>query len=170
MSRKRSEGLERPSARLLCEQRIAEEVAVASGLASSSGPLTLERAARITLQNVAVSAVVSRHGSLLADSVALNMEAIKAGLGYETAPTLERLLIEQIALCWLRVGEAEAMYSQVHSASHVPAQSAYADRRLAACTARYLGACESLARVRRLSRGVVVQVNMANQQIVTGGA
>jgi hypothetical protein len=130
---------------------------------------TKDAPARITLQALAVTLTLSQHRSeMLREGCRERMVSIKTGLGYDSAPELERLLIDEIALCWLRLGEAETMYSQVHSATHQPAKAAYAERRLSACLARYTRACEALARVRRLSRGVSLQVNIAGQQIVTG--
>lgn len=127
-------------------------------------------AAKTTLQTLAVSRALEAYDQpMMEESCRLRMEQIKAGLGYDTAPELERLLIDEIALCWLRVGEAEAMYSQIMGDTHQPGRALYAERRLSACLARQVRACEALARVRRLSKGTAaVQVNIAGQQIVTG--
>jgi hypothetical protein len=128
-----------------------------------------QQPARITLQATAVLLTLAQFSSdMLKEGCRQRMDGIKAGLGFDAASELERLLIDEIALCWLRLGEAEAMYSQVHSATHQPEKAAYAERRLSACLTRYTRSCEALARVRRLSRGISLQVNIAGQQIVTG--
>jgi hypothetical protein len=49
-------------------------------------------------------------------------------------------------------------------------RGAYWERRLTAAQGRYLRACESLARVRRLSRpGAPLQVNIGGQQVNMAG-
>jgi hypothetical protein len=107
---------------------------------------------------------------MLGAAARVRMDDVKRDLGHETATPLERLLIEQIALCDLRLGEAEMMYTHVVSKSHSPEGSLYAERRLSACQRRMMCAVEGLARVRRLMRATpAVQVNIAGQQIVAGG-
>src|SRR5688500_9749055 len=49
----------------------------------------------------------------LLESVEEGMRVIRRELGYATAPMLERLLIEQVALCWLRLNLVEYAYTTV---------------------------------------------------------
>jgi hypothetical protein len=136
-------------------------------LAAQSG-MTPVKASNVTLQEVALIIAQSGQPETVRAATRLDMDSIKAGLGYDSAPELERLLIDHIALCWFRVGEAEAAYSGAVHFSESAAKAAYAEKRLSACVLRYTRACEALARVRRLNNGVTVQVNVANQQIVAG--
>jgi hypothetical protein len=127
--------------------------------------------AALTAGGLAVSMALDSHGQpMYAAAGRRRLDEVKQGLGFETATPLERLLIEQIALCDLRLGEAEMMYSQIVSRSHSPEKSLYVERRLSACQRRMMNAVEGLARVRRLMRATpAVQVNIAGQQIVARG-
>lgn len=91
---------------------------------------------------------------------------VKHELGYDDAPMLEQLLIEHIVVCWLRLQSVEWCNLNHTEGAHSTSDGAYWDKRLSAAQRRYLRACETLARVRRLN--VKIQVNMANQQIVNG--
>jgi hypothetical protein len=136
---------------------------------SGFAPATENSPSVMTTRWLAVVLALSQKPEAEKQGCELRMEAIKTDLGFDTAPALERLLIEQIALCWLRLGDAEARYSGVVIFATSTEQLAQAERRLSACLGRYTRACEALARVRRLSRGISVQVNVTNQQIVAGG-
>lgn len=111
-----------------------------------------------------------------------NREALKASwdgvkdeLGYPDAPTLERLLIEQVALCWLRLNLLEQGYTNATMGSSRASYASlnYWERRLSAAQRRYLRACETLARVRKLARNTpALQVNIAaegGQQVNVAG-
>lgn len=98
------------------------------------------------------------------EAMKANLARLKDDLGYQTAPTLERLLIEQVALCWLRQNTAEMRLSRLRADTHPLSQGEYWDKRLSVAQSRYLRACETLARVRRLLRQPpAVQVNIAAQ-------
>ena len=88
--------------------------------------------------------------------------AVRAGLGYQGASQLERLLIDHAVLCWLRLQDAERGYSVAMERSLPLAHADYWDRHLAVAQRRYLRACETLARVRRLLHPTL-QVNIAAQ-------
>jgi hypothetical protein len=87
---------------------------------------------------------------------------MRTGLGYEGATQLEQLLIDHAVLCWLRLQDVESGYSLAMDRSLSLAQADYWDRHLAAAQRRYLRACETLARVRRLLHPTL-QVNIAAQ-------
>jgi hypothetical protein len=76
-------------------------------------PATENSPSVMTPQWMAVTLTLSQKPEAEKQGCELRMEAIKTDLGFDTAPALERLLIEQIALCWLRLGDAEARYSGV---------------------------------------------------------
>lgn len=94
--------------------------------------------------------------------------ALQRSLGIETATPIEKLLIEDVVLCWVRVQSMEQMYSAHFKESMSFAKAAYLENRLSATRRRYLQALESLARVRGLLARVGVQINIAHQQVVTG--
>lgn len=90
------------------------------------------------------------------------LQALKSELGYAEAPTLERLLIQQAALCWLKLNLVELNYSSVMKQSITLTLGMYWEKRLTAAQKRFARACETLTRVRKLSRNTpALQVNIA---------
>ena len=98
-------------------------------------------------------------------AVIKNVEQIRNDLGYISSPVVERLLIDNIVLAWLRwqwneyqlvvfMGQGEIRMSVVE----------FWERRLSAAQRRYLRAFETLTRIRHLtSSRPAVQVNIAGQ-------
>jgi len=94
-----------------------------------------------------------------------NVSIIREEFGYESAPILERLLIDNILIVWLQkqwieyqlvsfMGNGEARMSVME----------FWERRLSLSHRRYLLACETLAKVRRLSaKKPALQINIATQ-------
>jgi hypothetical protein len=100
------------------------------------------------------------------------LKSIRADLGLATSPPLEQLLIQQVALCWLNLNLVEYRHVNTMKQSITLTVGAYWDKRLSMAQKRFIRACESLARVRLLSRRVPVQVNIAapgGQQINVAG-
>jgi hypothetical protein len=83
-------------------------------------------------------------------------------LGYDQAPPLERGLIEQVALSWLRLNLVEYQYSNVMAESITFERGRYWEQRLTTAQRRYTRAVESLARVRKLTRPAL-QINVATE-------
>jgi len=107
-------------------------------------------------------------------SLLVGLDVMKKDLGYQHAPELERLLIEHVVMCWLRLNLEEHMYTgAIMNESVTFKKGDFYERRLSAMQHRYLRACEALARVRKLTRGTpALQVNIATnggQQINLGG-
>jgi hypothetical protein len=98
-------------------------------------------------------------------SMEAGMAAIRAELGYEQAPMLEKLLIEHVAVCWLSMYLMEYHYTNSMNTKGGVALALgdYLERSLTMAQGRYLRAMETLARVRRLMKPVPVQVNIAGQ-------
>ena len=95
--------------------------------------------------------------------VETGMAQQKNDLGYQDAPALEQLLIDNIVLCWLRLHVVEIEVSNNTQGSHTLSAGRYWDQRLSVAQMRYLRAIETLARVRKTN--VAIQVNIAKQQI-----
>ena len=90
------------------------------------------------------------------------LQALKKDLGYEGAPLLEQLLIQQAALCWLKLNLVELGYSNTMRQSITLTLGMYWEKRLSAAQRRFTRACESLARIRKLSRNTpALQLNIA---------
>jgi hypothetical protein len=90
------------------------------------------------------------------------LQALKKELGSEGAPLLEQLLIQQAALCWLKLNLVELSYSSTMKQSITLTLGIFWEKRLSAAQKRFTRACETLTRVRKLSRNTAaLQVNIA---------
>lgn len=90
------------------------------------------------------------------------LQSFKRELGFDGAPTLEQLLIQHVALCWLKLTLAELSYSSVMKQSITLTLGIYWEKRLSAAQKRFTRACDTLARVRKLSRNTpALQFNIA---------
>lgn len=90
------------------------------------------------------------------------LQVLKKDLGSDGAPMLEQLLIQHIALCWLRLTLAELAYSNVVKGSITLTLGLYMEKRLSMAQRRFTRACETLTRVKRWSRNTpALQVNIA---------
>jgi hypothetical protein len=93
------------------------------------------------------------------------LSSLRQELGYNEAPALEKLLIQHAALSWLKVSLVELSYSHTMKQSISLPLASYWEKKLTAAQRRFTRACETLARVRKLSRNTPsVQFNIA-----TGG-
>lgn len=100
-------------------------------------------------------------------AITVRLESMRAELGYDTSSSeLEKSLIRHLLLCWLRLFDCELRYQATMQGGPSMEEGRFWEQKLSANQKRYLRACESLAKVRRL--GVKIQVNVANQQIVSG--
>jgi hypothetical protein len=92
------------------------------------------------------------------------LSSLRKELGYSDAPVLEQLLIQDAALCWLKLSLVELSYSSVMKQSITLTLGMYWEKRLTAAQRRFTRACETLARVRRLSRNTpALQFNIATE-------
>jgi hypothetical protein len=90
------------------------------------------------------------------------LQVLKKELGADGAPMLEQLLIQQAALCWLNLSLLEISYSNVMKQSITLTLGLYWEKRLSAAQKRFTRACETLTRVRKLSRNTpALQENIA---------
>jgi hypothetical protein len=94
------------------------------------------------------------------EALTIGARRMRHELGYDTAPALERMIIEQAALSWMRLNIAECLAAEAMAANNSRTREHY-DRLLSSAQHRHLRAVETLARVRRLLRPAAVQVNVA---------
>ncbi len=87
---------------------------------------------------------------------------IRAQLGYDAGTAIERLLIEQCVITWLRLQAQELSYTAVMQSEQgvTLTKAEHESRMLSSVQARYLRAVETLARVRRLLNLPAPQVNI----------
>jgi hypothetical protein len=98
------------------------------------------------------------------------LHALRRQLGIKTATPMEKLLIEEVVICWLRLQLMEQIYSNNYKGSGVTlAKAEYLEKRLSATRRRYQQSIESLARTRSLLARAGVQINVAQQQVVMNG-
>ena len=107
-------------------------------------------------------------------SLDANISEMRQSLGYLNSSTLEQLLIENIISTWLNYKWADyQMVTFMGKAGVRFKEIEFWERRLSMSQRRYLQACESLVKVRRLmARTPTVQVNIAGkggQQVNVAG-
>ena len=92
------------------------------------------------------------------------VDILKKQLGYEAAPPLDRLLIDNLLTARLRLLYVESYYNQCIMNQSIPlARAEYWESLLSSTQSRFLRAIEALARVRRLARNTpALQINIAN--------
>jgi len=102
------------------------------------------------------------------EAVGAYKDHMRNELGHESAPMLEKLLIDQVVICWLRLYHVELLYSYVRSTALVTLEhGAYWERRLSAAQRRFLRACTTLSRIRKMTGRTpeLMQVNIGAQQV-----
>lgn len=118
----------------------------------------IEQAARKLAADMAANYVVKR-------SVTVGWEQLQKDLARPGDGELERLLVQQVALSWLKLSVTEYQHTHYLLSGNEPIKRLeFWERRLSAAQRRYLRAVETLARVRRLQLPAV-QVNIAEQQV-----
>jgi hypothetical protein len=124
--------------------------------------LDLAGAVRTTLTDKIVRQPAARLG------LDANLKHMQQEMGYDQAPMVERLLIDNVLNCWLRyqwVENALAGYMGQQEVRFVELE--FWEKRLSATQRRYLRALETLARIRRLELPPVqVNINTENGQQV----
>lgn len=101
------------------------------------------------------------------EMLSAGLKAMEDELGREGAPMMEKLLIDQIIVCWLNMYTVQQYYENNMAGSLSLAQADYWERRLTSVQRRYLKAIETLAKVRKMARPnaiIPMQVNIG-----TGG-
>ena len=91
---------------------------------------------------------------------------LREALGGAGASPLESVLAEQISVCWVRLRIFEIWLIRA-TAEGDPVTIRFWDSRVTSAQHRFLAACESLARIRRLALRTpqLLQINVAGQQI-----
>jgi hypothetical protein len=98
------------------------------------------------------------------------VEEMRAELQFEQSTLPERLLIEQVLLCWVRLGVLEQAQTATMRGGQQFAYLNYLEMATTHAQRRYTNAIQSLARVRRLlaPRGARVLVNALVMNAQTG--
>lgn len=104
------------------------------------------------------------------ESVRAGVEKLREDLGYEIAPPLEKLLINQTALCWLRLNMVERSHCELMASVRTFEAGLYWERRLSTAQRRFTRACESLAKVRKLTSETIRRVTGERLSLVPQSA
>jgi hypothetical protein len=78
------------------------------------------------------------------------IEKMKSEMGYATSTFIEKMLIEEIIMRWLRLQMVEGLHYQNTSKIHPSETGYYWDRRLTQAQNRYLKAINTLTKVRKM--------------------
>ncbi len=79
------------------------------------------------------------------------IEEMKSGMGYHTSTFVEKMLIDEIVMRWLRLQSAEASYqSQIIDKTHTLEAGIYHEKLVEQAQRRYIRAMETLAKVRKM--------------------
>ena len=107
--------------------------------------------------------------ALVRESLRQGLKEIKAELGYEEAPALERLLIEQVTLCWAHFHRIQRHYTSYTTGSYAIDDAEHLERRVNAAQRRFLRAVKTLGRVRKMAGRGALQINIGGQQVNVAG-
>ncbi len=86
------------------------------------------------------------------------------------ASQTERLLIDQVVICYLRMNFTEQYYDNAMTGGCSLEVASFWERKLSTVQRRYLRSIETLARVRKLMGVPMVQINIVSeggQQVVS---
>jgi len=119
---------------------------------------------KINLSQLAIDSLIHKvKGTpLIKESMKMNVSSLRLDLGYKDTSSMEKLLIEQIILCWLRMNLMENAYTQYTISDEGMSIKAYQhwEHKLSSVQKRYLRAVETLARVKKIKKATL-QVNIA---------
>ena len=87
---------------------------------------------------------------MLKESYKKRLALMRDNLGWSEASEIERILIEQVCLNWLRLNLLESIHFTKTTGNHSSEHGIYWEKRLSGAQRRYLRAGESLAKVRKL--------------------
>jgi len=97
------------------------------------------------------------------------VEVMRREHGYAEASPLERMLIEQIVICWFRLNDLELLCASKHYESHTTETGLYWDRRLSTAQRRFTRAVESLEKIRTLAAGRLLLEARREAETARGG-
>ncbi|REJ76262.1 MAG: hypothetical protein DWQ47_11655 [Acidobacteria bacterium] len=87
---------------------------------------------------------------LVSEFIGLRILEMRDELGWEESSMLERLHIEQVCLCWLRLYLVESGHAYLLDGSHSLSAGRYWEQRLDGAQKRFVRATNGLARVKKL--------------------
>jgi hypothetical protein len=89
---------------------------------------------------------------------------MKKELGYAAAPKVEKLVIDQIAICWIHLCTLQGLYHKRTNGEHTREHGIYWEQRLDFAERRYMKALSTLSKMRKLN--INIQMNAAEKQVI----
>jgi hypothetical protein len=77
------------------------------------------------------------------------IEEKRQALDYQNSSAMERMLIDQVVLCWFRLTNMEMIHASKTYESHSLEAGLYYEKRLTGAQRRFTRACETLAKVKK---------------------
>jgi hypothetical protein len=103
-----------------------------------------------------------QQSAYIQECVGRRVAEMREQFGFAEGSPLEKLLIEQILVCYVNLYVLEINSASKLCESHSTETGLYWDRRLTGAQRRFRRACETLARIRKLSRNApALQLNIA---------
>ncbi len=110
-------------------------------------PLSQVALYRLTAtESQVLDTIVNGSGQGMRECCRQRLKAMRADLGHAEASQLERLIIQQVTLCWLNLNLTEYRHTNVMKQSISLACGIYWEKRLTAAQRRFSRSCETLAR------------------------
>lgn len=91
-----------------------------------------------------------KHSAFFRESAEKYIEEMKDELGYQSSTFVEKMLIDEIVMRWLRLNTMENDHHKTLNESHRLELGMYMDKRLHLAQKRFLRSIETLAKVRRM--------------------
>jgi hypothetical protein len=88
--------------------------------------------------------------ALVTELLERQIKDARKALDYETANAFVKMLIDQVILNNIRLNQLEALHVSKLGGNHCTEEGLYWDKRLSSAQKRFLKACESLAKVKKL--------------------
>jgi hypothetical protein len=102
----------------------------------------------------------STKSALMKELLERQIEEKRESFGYQTATIFERMIIDQVILCHLRLNSLEMTHTSKLDGSHSLEHGLYWDKRLNSAQRRFTRACEALAKVKKL----LAEADLKDQQ------
>ena len=132
-----------------------------AAVAQVDGSTPMVFAHTMLIRHIAEEATDNRSAQVVAVA---EVERLQESLGFSRSTGVERMLIEHVGVCWLRLQVAESELTRATSGQHALAEGRYREVRLTEAQVRYLRAVALLEKLRRYAPPL--QINIANQQVV----
>ena len=89
------------------------------------------------------------NSALMQEVYRRDIEEKRKELGIEFAMPIEKILIDQVVLCWFRLNQIEMIHASKQAESHTLENGIYWDKKLNSAQRRLLKAMETLAKVQK---------------------